>query len=65
MYRREKVDWLFLLLSVYLLAIVGFIFATLFDAIQASQPTYEIMLIVVAVLAIVGLWRSLFHWRAS
>jgi hypothetical protein len=64
MYRREKVDWLFLLLSVYLLAIVGFIFATHLDAIQASQPTYEITLIVVAVLAVVGLWRSLFRWRA-
>jgi hypothetical protein len=64
MYRREKVDWLFLLLSVYLLAIVGFIFATHLDAIQASHPTYEITLIVVAILAIVGLWRSLFRWRA-
>ena len=63
MYRREKVDWLFLLLSIYLLAIVGFIFTTHFDAIQAGHPAYEILLVVVAILSIVGLWRSLFRLR--
>ena len=61
--RREKIDWLYLLLSLYLLAIVVYLFATRFDAIQASQPAYEITLIVVAVFAIVGLWRSLFRWH--
>lgn len=63
MHRREKVQWLLLLLSAYLLFVVVVIFLTHFSAIQASHPAYEITLLVVAVLAIFGLWRSWFRLR--
>lgn len=57
--------WLSLILSGYLLVVSAGIFIANFSAIQASNPAFEITLIVVAILALLAIGRTIFLLRRA